>query len=91
MKNIYSSIALFLALVISNTLYSQGYFVAEAGNYVSPENFKNNVQTDLTKYEGRYIAASETYESNYEYIIISEGNTLIITMISGATADGGDN
>jgi hypothetical protein len=91
MKKIYSFIALFLVLFVFNTLYSQGYFVAEAGNYFSSDNFKTNVQIDFTKYEGRYVAASETYESNYEYIIISEGNVLMITMISGATDDGGEN
>ncbi len=81
-------------LILSCLTYSitaQGYFVASAGTYISSDNFKTNVQSDISKYEGRYIAASETYESNYEYIITMESDDLMVTMISGATMDGGDN
>lgn len=83
---IFSAVFLF-----STAIFSQGYFVASAGKYVSSGNFTTNVQNDLSKYEGRYIAASETYESNYQFLIVKESNALNITLISGATMDGGEN
>ncbi len=91
MKKLLLAASFFSAMFISNMLYSQGYFVAPAGIYVSSSNFKTNVQSDLSKYEGQYIAASETYESNYQFLIVKESDALKITMISGATMDGGEN
>lgn len=86
-------IKLYLIVMISfiaSSINAQGYFVASAGNYVSTSNFNMNVQKDVSKYEGKYVAASETYESNYTFDLTTEGNTLNIKMISCGSMDGGE-
>lgn len=82
----------FIGLIsfIASSINAQGYFIASAGDYVSPSNFTTNVQKDINKYEGKYIAASETYESNYTFEVTAVGNTLNIKMTSCGTMDGGE-
>ena len=77
-------------LFISSSINAQGYFVANAGVYISSSNFNTNVQKDISKYEGKYVAASETYESNYTFEVTAQENTLNIKMISCGTMDGGE-
>lgn len=86
-------IKLYLIVMISfiaSSINAQGYFIASAGDYVSPSNFNTNIQKDIFKYVGKYIATSETYESNYTFELTTEGNTLNIKMISCGSMDGGE-
>jgi hypothetical protein len=69
-------------------LKAQGYFIAARGEYVISSSFKTNIQSDLSKYNGTYVAASETYESNYTYEITSRDNSLDILIIGAASMDG---
>jgi hypothetical protein len=75
-------------IIISNQLFAQGYFVASAGDYINSGNFKTNIQKDLSKYSGTYVAASETYESNYTFIVTDKENVLDILIVSAACEDG---
>ena len=70
---------------------AQGYFIANAGTYISQDNFKTNDQKDISKYSGKYIAVSETYESNYTFNLTNKGEFLNIVVISAGTMDGGEN
>jgi len=79
----------FVLLAFCNISFSQdGYFISTAGNYVSKNSFKTVSYNNLEKYAGVYSGSSETYESNYTYIIKSIGNTLEIILISSASMDG---
>lgn len=69
---------------------AQGYFVVNAGTYVSQDNFKTNIQNDISKYSGKYVAVSETYESNYIINVSTKGEFLSIVIISAGTMDGGE-
>lgn len=81
--------AFFILLASFNISYSQdGYFVSSAGNYINKNSFKTVSFANLDKYKGIYSGASETYESNYTYIIKSNGSTLEILLISAASVDG---
>jgi len=79
------------AFILSGRTYSQEYFVARAGKYVSSSNFNTNIQQDISKYEGRYNATSETYESGLTFEITTQGNVLNIVLIYGATMGVEDN
>lgn len=63
----------------------------DAGVFVKTGSFTTNSQTDLSKFTGTYIAASESYESNYKFEITQSGNALNIIVTYSYTMDGGDN
>ena len=91
MKNTISVLVLFVFLFIFQTVYAQGYFVVGAGKYVAASNFSTNVQKDISKYDGKYSATSETYESGFTFEITTQGNVLNIVLIYGATLGIEDN
>lgn len=91
MKNIISIITVLITLFISQTIYSQEYFIADEGKYFNSNNFKTNIQENLSNYKGCYIAGSESYESNYSFIVSVQGNELEIVFIYGGSDEGGDN
>lgn len=88
MKKFISFFLIVLIFCITDLLNAQGYFVANAGVNVNSSNFKTNVQKDISQYEGKYVAASETYESNYTFFVTFVENILNIKMISCASMDG---
>ena len=90
MKTINTFFLFILIFCTTELLDAQGYFVANAGEYINSSNFKTNSQKDISKYEGKYVAASETYESNYTFEVTTQGNSLNIKMISCGTMDGGE-
>jgi hypothetical protein len=90
MKKVFMFYIVVMISFITSSINAQGYFIARAGDYVSSSNFTTNVQKDISKYEGKYIAASETYESNYTFEVTADGNTLNIRMTSCGTMDGGE-
>lgn len=83
MKNIFHALISFLFFLIPLAANAQGYFVAGAGEYLDKSKFKANSQSNLSQYEGKYIGASETYESNFTLIITSNNTSLDIIGISG--------
>ena len=76
MKTLFTFIIILITLFISQTIYSQEYFIADEGMYFNSTNFKTNVQENLTNYQGCYIAGSESYESSYSFIMSVQGDEL---------------
>lgn len=91
MKNVISVIVVLITLVISQTIYSQEYFIADEGKYFNSSNFKTNIQENLSNYQGCYIVASESYESSYSFVVSVQGDELEIVFIYGGSDEGGDN
>ncbi|HEY5122196.1 MAG TPA: hypothetical protein VIK14_00520 [Ignavibacteria bacterium] len=73
MKKAYFLFLVLFTFLLSGKIYSQGYFVAFAGDYVNSSNFNTNIQNDLSKYTGIFIAVSEIYESNYLFKLTERG------------------
>lgn len=88
MKNIFHALISFLIFLIPLTANAQGYFVAGAGEYLDISKFKFNSQSNLLLYQGKYTAASETYDSHYIFEISSNEVSLNIKALSGGSEDG---
>lgn len=91
MKNVISIIIVLFTSLISHTIYSQEYFIADEGKYFNSSSFKTNVQKNIANYQGCYIAASESYESSFSFVVSVQGDELEIVFIYGGSDEGGDN
>ena len=74
MKTTLSLLILLVILLTTQTVMAQKYYVSSAETYISSNSFQTNVQENLSNYEGRCDAASETYENEYSVEIKSEGS-----------------
>lgn len=88
MKNLFLSILVILFFLMPVSANAQGYFAANVGHYLDVSKFKLNPQSNLLLYQGKYTAASETYDSHYIFEISSNEESLNITAISGGSEDG---